>query len=68
MTARRPRNRASCAIASASRSPATSAESIAIAETVSTELATTDSLMLASSSSFSSRVMSRVRSPVSWTR
>ena len=51
-----------------SRSPAISAVSIARAETLVRLAATEESLMLASSSISSSRVTSRVRSPISCTR
>ena len=51
-----------------SRSPSISAVSIARAETLVRLAATEDSLMLASSSISSSRVTSRVRSPISCTR
>ena len=61
----RIRPRARSAITRGSRSPATSAASIALLETVATLEATAVTLMLASSSSFSNRVASRVRSPIS---
>jgi hypothetical protein len=53
------------AIAAASRLPATSSASIARADTVVTDDATAESLIEASSSSFSNRTASRVRSPIS---
>jgi hypothetical protein len=57
----RIRDRASCASALGLRSPAMSASIIARPETPKMSLATTDSLMQASSSSFSTRCFSAVR-------
>jgi hypothetical protein len=59
----RMRVRASCASALGSRSPATSASSIARPETPKMSAATTLSLIWASSRSFSTRFFSAVRTP-----
>ena len=64
----RMRPLASSASTCGSRSPATSAPNLAPAETVVRLEATEDSLIEASSSISSSRVASRVRSPISCTR
>ena len=60
--------RASCASTRGSRCPATSASSIARPDTPKMSEATTDSLICASSSSFSTRFFSPVRSAISATR
>lgn len=61
-------DRASCARVCGSRSPAINAAIIALPDTPKMSLATTESLIWASSRSFSTRFFSRPRSPTRSTR